>query len=62
MDGPGQAGWDAIVSAPERALIALDYDGVLAPIVSDPGAAVPLPGSVAALMALAEAPRTAVAV
>jgi trehalose 6-phosphate phosphatase len=53
MDGPGQAGWDAIVAAPERALIALDYDGVLAPIVDDPEQAVPAPGAVEALRRLA---------
>ncbi len=52
MDGPGQAGWDAIVAAPERALIALDYDGVLAPIVADPEQAVPAPGAVDALRRL----------
>jgi trehalose 6-phosphate phosphatase len=53
MDGPGQAGWDAIVSAPERALIALDYDGVLAPIVADPDQAVPAPGAIETLRRLA---------
>jgi trehalose 6-phosphate phosphatase len=53
MDGPGRAGWDAIVSAPERALIALDYDGVLAPIVADPDQAVPAPGAIATLRRLA---------
>jgi trehalose 6-phosphate phosphatase len=53
MDGPGQAGWDAIVSAPERALIALDYDGVLAPIVADPDQAVPADGAIETLRRLA---------
>ncbi|HEY7100777.1 MAG TPA: trehalose-phosphatase [Mycobacteriales bacterium] len=53
MDEPGQAGWDAIVSAPERALVALDYDGVLAPIVEDPDRAVPSPGAIEALRRLA---------
>ena len=53
MDGPGQAGWDAIVSAPERVLIALDYDGVLAPIVADPDQAVPAPGAIETLRRLA---------
>lgn len=33
-------------------LVATDYDGVVAPIVSDPAAAFPLPGTVAALDAL----------
>jgi trehalose 6-phosphate phosphatase len=53
MDGPGQAGWDAIVAAPERALVALDYDGVLAPIVDDPDQAVPAPGAIETLRRLA---------
>jgi trehalose 6-phosphate phosphatase len=53
MDAPGQAGWDAIMSAPERALIALDYDGVLAPIVADPDQAVPAPGAIETLRRLA---------
>ena len=52
MDGPGQAGWEAIVSAPERALVALDYDGVLAPIVDDPDRAVPAPGAIETLRRL----------
>jgi trehalose-phosphatase len=42
-------------------LAASDFDGVLAPIVSEPSAARPLPGSVEALAALAELPRTDVA-
>jgi trehalose 6-phosphate phosphatase len=54
MDGPGQAGWDAIVATPERALIALDYDGVLAPIVADPDQAVPESGALEALRRLAQ--------
>lgn len=41
-------------------LVATDYDGVVAPIVSDPAAAFPLPGTVDALTALAG--RTGVAV
>jgi trehalose 6-phosphate phosphatase len=53
MDGRRQPGWDAIVAAPERALIALDYDGVLAPIVPDPDQAFPAPGAVEALRRLA---------
>jgi trehalose 6-phosphate phosphatase len=43
-------------------LVALDFDGVLAPIVSDPSAATPLPESADALVALAELPSTEVAV
>jgi trehalose 6-phosphate phosphatase len=53
MGGPGRAGWDAIVAAPAEALVALDYDGVLAPIVADPTEAVPAPGAVEALRRLA---------
>src|SRR5260221_11648589 len=49
----GQAGLAALLQAPRRALIALDYDGTLAPIVSDPLAARPHPGAVAALRRLA---------
>jgi trehalose-phosphatase len=43
-------------------LIACDYDGTLAPIVDDPGAAKPCRESVAALRALASMPDTHVAV
>ena len=42
-------------------LVALDFDGVLAPIVQDPSSSRPLPGSVAAVGALAELPGTTVA-
>jgi trehalose 6-phosphate phosphatase len=45
----GRAGLAAILRAPGRALIAVDYDGTLAPIVTDPAAAVPHPGAIAAL-------------
>jgi trehalose 6-phosphate phosphatase len=38
-----------------RALIALDFDGTLAPIVADPAASRPAPGAVEALVALARA-------
>jgi trehalose 6-phosphate phosphatase len=48
-----QPGWDAIVADPGGALVALDYDGVLAPIVPDPDAAVPAPGALDALRRLA---------
>lgn len=51
--GPGQAGLAAILAAPRSALIALDYDGTLAPIVSDPALAEPAEGAIAALVALA---------
>ena len=42
-------------------LVALDFDGVLAPIVQDPATSRPLPGSAAAVRALAELPDTTVA-
>jgi trehalose-phosphatase len=42
-------------------LVACDYDGVIAPIVSDPARAFPLPASVEALTALAALPATPVA-
>ena len=38
-----------------RALIALDFDGTLAPIVADPAASRPAPGAIAALSDLARA-------
>ncbi|HWG98539.1 MAG TPA: trehalose-phosphatase [Pilimelia sp.] len=43
-------------------LVACDYDGTLAPIVTDPTRAVPLPEAVAAVRALAALPQTTVAV
>ncbi len=49
----GRAGLAALLQAPARALIALDYDGTLAPIVSDPMAARPHPAAAAALRRLA---------
>jgi trehalose 6-phosphate phosphatase len=42
-------------------LVALDFDGVLAPIVQDPATSRPLPGSAAAVRALADLPATTVA-
>ena len=42
-------------------LVALDFDGVLAPIVQDPSSSRPLPGSAAAVRALADLPGTTVA-
>jgi trehalose 6-phosphate phosphatase len=50
----------ATAQAP-RLLVALDFDGVLAPIVSVPSDARPLPESAAALVELAALPHTAVA-
>ncbi|MCK9898934.1 trehalose-phosphatase [Parafrankia colletiae] len=49
----GGAGLAALLTAPEKALVALDYDGTLAPIVSRPGDAVPAPGAMAALRRIA---------
>ena len=43
-------------------LVACDYDGTLAPIVEDPGRALPLPHAVTALRALSILPSTTVAV
>jgi trehalose 6-phosphate phosphatase len=44
-----------------RLLVASDYDGVLAPIVTDPARAYPLPAGIAALSRLAALPATTVA-
>jgi trehalose 6-phosphate phosphatase len=49
----GREGLAAVLRAPGRALIGLDYDGTLAPIVSDPMAARPHPRAVPALRRLA---------
>jgi trehalose 6-phosphate phosphatase len=49
----GRAGLTALVRAPRRALIAVDYDGTLSPIVSDPMAAGPHPAAIPAMRALA---------
>ncbi len=48
----GRAGLAALLDDPERALIAVDFDGTLAPIVPDPAQARALPAAVAALAAL----------
>lgn len=48
----GRGGLAAITADPGAALVALDYDGTLAPIVSDPGEARLLPGMHAALLEL----------
>jgi trehalose 6-phosphate phosphatase len=50
----------ALAAAP-RLLVALDFDGVLAPIVDVPSAARPLPDTAAAVEALAALPGTTVA-
>ncbi|GAY08726.1 trehalose-phosphatase [Pseudonocardia sp. N23] len=51
----------ARVAGVPRLLVALDFDGVLAPIVNVPSAARPLPASAAALTGLAALPSTTVA-
>lgn len=45
--------WDQFRALRDRALIAVDYDGTLAPIVDDPARAVPEPGALDALRAVA---------
>ncbi|MGX1671342.1 trehalose-phosphatase [Streptomyces sp. NPDC055400] len=49
----GRDGLDALLSDPARAVIALDFDGTLAPIVPDPEQARAHPDAVRALAALA---------
>ena len=48
----GRAGLAALLAAPGQALVGLDFDGTLAPIVSDPAAARALPGIPAVLRRL----------
>ena len=48
----GQAGLAALLAAPARALIGLDFDGTLAPIVADPADARALPAATAAVRRL----------
>ncbi|WP_433206905.1 trehalose-phosphatase [Dactylosporangium sp. CS-047395] len=50
----GAAGLAAILDRPQEASLAFDFDGVLSPIVADPGLSRPYPGVVAALGRLAE--------
>jgi trehalose 6-phosphate phosphatase len=49
----GRAGLAALIDDPRRALIGLDFDGTLSPIVADPRDARAHPGAVPALRALA---------
>ncbi|HWM38099.1 MAG TPA: trehalose-phosphatase [Streptomyces sp.] len=49
----GREGLAAIVGEPQRAVVALDFDGTLAPIVADPDEARAHPGAVPALSRLA---------
>lgn len=48
----GQAGLAALIAEPRRSLIALDFDGTLAPIVEDPAAARATPEATAAVLRL----------
>ncbi len=49
----GRAGLAALLTDPRHAVVAVDYDGTLAPIVADPTAARPAPGAVDVLARLA---------
>lgn len=49
----GRAGLAALLTDPGRVLIALDFDGTLAPIVADPADARALPAAITALRRLA---------
>ena len=49
----GQAGLAAVLDAPDTAVIAVDFDGTLAPIVPRPEDARPAPGAIEVLRALA---------
>lgn len=49
----GRTGLDALLAAPREAVVVLDFDGTLAPIVPDPARARAHPGAVEALAALA---------
>ncbi|MGW7515119.1 trehalose-phosphatase [Streptomyces sp. NPDC054796] len=50
---PGREALDAILAEPGRAVVAVDFDGTLAPIVADPEQARAHPGAVPALSRLA---------
>ena len=58
MSGLGKA--VAELARASTLLVALDFDGVLAPIVQDPATSRPLPGSATAVRALVELPGTTV--
>lgn len=59
-DGALRAALDTFARVP-RVLVAVDFDGVLAPIVAEPSAARALPASMQALTALTRSPGTVVA-
>ena len=63
ITGPGAPLHDVLApfAALDRVLVASDYDGCVAPIVSRPEDAMPDPRSIAALRAAADLPGTAVA-
>jgi trehalose 6-phosphate phosphatase len=54
----GRAGLAALLADPGRALIAVDFDGTLAPIIDDPPAARATPDATRALLALADVAGT----
>jgi len=54
----GRAGLQALLASPRDALVAMDFDGTLSPIVDQPGDARAQPGAVAAMTALAKAVGT----
>lgn len=54
----GAAGLDALLADPARALVAVDYDGTLAPIVDDPASARAQAGAAAAVERVAGAVGT----
>ena len=55
----GRAGLAALLDDPRHALVAVDFDGTLAPIVPDPAAAKALPAAVTALRRAGAADRHA---
>jgi trehalose 6-phosphate phosphatase len=54
LSATGAAALEAIVRSPSKTLVAIDFDGTLAPIVEDPEQAYADPNAVAALGRLAE--------
>jgi trehalose 6-phosphate phosphatase len=49
----GESGLAEVIASPRRAVVAVDFDGTLAPIVERPADARPAPGAIDALSALA---------